>query len=597
MNQSEKRNEGNLILFTKKWHINKQNHRSCFPILHKTCAIVTIHTFPRMTDAVRDFTKTVFVTISQLKTSYRKVSLVAHPDKGGSEDAFKELNMIYTDGLLWFKTSSSAFIYPDFVDGDTHDLIVRGTPIVPTPTFMKDDFPVRWARQIVASCEMMYEYHRQPHGNFSVADLQSLIDSVCRLKAYYVAWLDIGASPKINHGHFLNSWRQILYYSTRMLDVRPVGISNAVFEELTAAFGHIKYSNVDVSNIRITGDAQLEKMFGDNAWVYVGQPPKRTLTEQELEKLVEEARAEGASEVAATSSINAEQATALTKMGKQLKELKKASETAKRSMQLKIQKGEDTIALMEKQLQEQLEHAYTQPFQDHTLRVAPYPIGFPSDITMETMGGEQTIIRKAYEFFDTINIDNCGNFCLRDAINAAYMLQHPNFTKKEIEQKVVTAMRTARKQVARKQSTKRTSEGSVKETRKNDSGYHPYLVLTRMLLRRSDLTEFCDMITTLAAREIAPCPIRIAILMLHIKEIAMGNLNINVAFSVLGLCSEEERDQYLSSLRTFTNERIMCMEVLTAKNGAQQMCSQRVMRGKEICSYHARSLRFRANPN
>ena len=79
--------------------------------------------------------------------------------------------------------------------------------------------------------------------------------------------------------------------------------------------------------------------------------------------------------------------------------------------------------------------------------------------------------------------------------------------------------------------------------------------------------------------------------------IAMGNLNINVAFSVLGLCSEEERDQYLSSLRTFTNERIMCMEVLTAKNGAQQMCSQRVMRGKEICSYHARSLRFRANTN
>ena len=102
------------------------------------------------------------------------------------------------------------------------------------------------------------------------------------------------------------------------------------------------------------------------------------------------------------------------------------------------------------------------------------------------------------------------------------------------------------------------------------------------------------MIATLAAREIAPCPLRIAVLMLHIKEISRGNMNINVAFSVLGLCTKEEKDQYILDLKTFSNEKIMCMEKVAGKNGAPQMCSQRVMKEKGMCSYHARILRFQA---
>ena len=82
--------------------------------------------------------------------------------------------------------------------------------------------------------------------------------------------------------------------------------------------------------------------------------------------------------------------------------------------------------------------------------------------------------------------------------------------------------------------------------------------------------------------------------MLRVKEISSGNLNINVAFSVLGLYTKGERDQYLYDLHIFIIEKIMCMKMLVGKNGSHRLCSRRVMRGKNMCSYHARNLRFRA---
>ena len=99
------------------------------------------------------------------------------------------------------------------------------------------------------------------------------------------------------------------------------------------------------------------------------------------------------------------------------------------------------------------------------------------------------------------------------------------------------------------------------------------------------------MITSLAARELSLCPIRIAMLMLHLKEISNGTINANVAFSVLGLCDRVERNTYL--LSTFSEEKKMCMEMLETKDGKQQMCALRAMRGKDMCSFHMRDLKFK----
>jgi hypothetical protein len=97
------------------------------------------------------------------------------------------------------------------------------------------------------------------------------------------------------------------------------------------------------------------------------------------------------------------------------------------------------------------------------------------------------------------------------------------------------------------------------------------------------------MIILLAAREIAPSSVQIAVLMLHLKDISEGKLNANVAYSVLGLCDESERDAYLSDLKLF---RPSCRDLVRCKGGSSRACGQRVMYGKDSCSYHMRKKKY-----
>ena len=99
------------------------------------------------------------------------------------------------------------------------------------------------------------------------------------------------------------------------------------------------------------------------------------------------------------------------------------------------------------------------------------------------------------------------------------------------------------------------------------------------------------MMVTLASREIAPCPVRLAALMLHLKDIADGSLNINVAYNILGLRDKLQKKTYLSEAKVFAEAKMTCMQVLEKKSGPQ-ICGQRVMTGKTICSYHARKKRL-----
>jgi hypothetical protein len=98
------------------------------------------------------------------------------------------------------------------------------------------------------------------------------------------------------------------------------------------------------------------------------------------------------------------------------------------------------------------------------------------------------------------------------------------------------------------------------------------------------------MITSLAAREIAPSPIHMAALMLHLKDISDGELNANVAYSVLGMCSRDEKDAYLSHIQSFTNKNITCLQINKRSSG-KMVCGQRTMKGKSMCSYHVRKIK------
>ena len=138
------------------------------------------------------------------------------------------------------------------------------------------------------------------------------------------------------------------------------------------------------------------------------------------------------------------------------------------------------------------------------------------------MEKEKEIIQRAHDFFDNIDINDNGDFCLRDALHAAFMMQPTKYTKEEIERAVKNGVR------------------------KSDTVFQPYTIVAWC----TQLTEFCDMMTVLAARELAPYPIRVVVLMLHLMNISMGAVNVDVAYNVLGLCERVDKERYLLGLRT-----------------------------------------------
>ena len=135
---------------------------------------------------------------------------------------------------------------------------------------------------------------------------------------------------------------------------------------------------------------------------------------------------------------------------------------------------------------------------------------------------------------------------------------------------------------------------SRKNIENGSRGFQSYQVVCRSLLMRPYLSKFCHMITSLAAREISPSPVYMAALMLHLKDISDRQLNVNVAYNVLGLCNRDEKDAYLSHIQSFTEKNMTCSQINERSNGSM-VCGQRGMKGKLMCSYHVRKVKFAKN--
>ena len=76
-------------------------------------------------------------------------------------------------------------------------------------------------------------------------------------------------------------------------------------------------------------------------------------------------------------------------------------------------------------------------------------------------------------------------------------MQYPKYTKEDIEKAVKNGVRKSGRH------EKRTAEGTKKNT--TNTVYQPFSIVARSLFQCAQLTEFCDMMTTLAARELATC--------------------------------------------------------------------------------------------
>ena len=326
---------------------------------------------------------------------------------------------------------------------------------------------------------------------------------------------------------------------------------------------------------------QFEKMFENDAHSDMSPPQKPS--SQYIQELMKQARAEAEWDVHAIIVTNGEQAHAIQKMERHITELKEANRQARADSK----KGEIKLLHMEKTLNEHLD-AISMEKQNAGSSSGCYPVGFGLDMSVyniQDIEAEKQLLADAYTFFDGIDVDDDGNFSLRDAINAAYMLQHPDATHDQIQKSVKAALRTSLRQLA----SKRAADGKVKD--QAAGGYRPYLAVASLFLHRPDLTKFCDMIVSLATREIAPCPIRIAALVLHIKDISDGILNVNVAYHVLGLYSRSQKDTYLAAAKILTGPGTTCKQMVESKS-VSRVCGARVMRGKNVCSYHNRKIKF-----
>lgn len=529
---------------------------------------------------VSEFKKTVFRDVHHLKRAFKKAALLVHPDKGGSHDAFGILNCVYEDGIVWFKQFNSSFAYTSASECPYH--VVKGNAIVPTPVFMENRFPFLWVRKLIISADVHAYIQDKRFCNVNFVDLQAVADGILRLRAYYTAWLVKGATSNISSRHFMNSWRSILYLSERVCSLDPFNEFDPVDTELRTAFADIPFiSSCDVQVIVSSCMGQFEKMFEND--VHSDMSPPQKPSSQYIQELMKQARAEAERDVHAIIVTNGEQAHAIQKMERHITELKEANRQARADSK----KGEIKLLHMEKTLNEHLD-AISMEKQNAGSSSGCYPVGFGLDMSVyniQDIEAEKQLLADAYTFFDGIDVDDDGNFSLRDAINAAYMLQYPDATHDQIQKSVKAALRTSLRQLA----SKRAADGKVKD--QAAGGYRPYLAVVSLLLHRPDLTKFCDMIVSLATREIAPCPIRIAALLLHIKDISDGILNVNVAYNVLGLYSRSQKDTYLAATKILTGPGSACKQMVESKS-VSRVCGARVMRGKNVCSYHNRKIKF-----
>jgi curved DNA-binding protein CbpA len=499
-----------------------------------------------ITDVLKELRTTTFKDLGSFTKAYRRGALQLHPDKhaGQSEKLqklaemkFKKLVKIFEKGVLWFKTHQGSFCYTKtsiFMFGSWAEFSAQKKPKL----YPGKDLPPRaevpyWLHpkfpKIATRAAALVKHE------LTVAELSSAATKARRLQLHYKRWMEQGFDTKVEHADWDACASKILsgYYFTMESDGLYYFPGKIAKEDM-----------VEVKFVGTPGDsAMFTRWFDDNESDPAPDKPSgcKIHTAEEFEQAVKEAR-----EI--------------------------VEDELKRNTSERFAKMQETIDSLEKSKSMEID-------EKEKNKIDLTPVGYLEMKSLSDAKTQQELLTKVYNFFDSLDVDKKGNFSLKDAYCAAYQLEHPDANIEEVDAFAAKAFRNAR--------SKRKHENS--SAAKGSKVFVSYPELIRLLMLSVELSRFAHIISSLAAREIAPSQSSIAALMLHLTDISHNSLNINVAFSVLGLGSQKEKKAYLNDLCIFTADKISCMEALAVKKGG--ICGSKVMRCKTVCSYHFRRMK------
>jgi hypothetical protein len=246
-----------------------------------------------------------------------------------------------------------------------------------------------------------------------------------------------------------------------------------LIDTLVNDFSKTEFDTVNVKAFKVESQEQLERMFGDGMWskVEVLTSSNQTYNEEDLQRFIKEAKVEAEAEVAVIASVSEQKAKALKKMERQMEELRAVNTNARKTMKWSIKESEDRLVAMEKQYVQPLE--LMDPANAHILTVNS-PIGFESEMTSENIENAKKLLQQAYEFFDGVNVDDSGNFSLRDALSNAYMMEYPEKTYEDIKKHADVAIRNCQRQLSKKRKLEHEATstlGSKKKTENDTPGF------------------------------------------------------------------------------------------------------------------------------
>jgi hypothetical protein len=201
----------------------------------------------------------------------------------------------------------------------------------------------------------------------------------------------------------------------------------------------------------------------------------------------------------------------------------------------------------------------------------------PVDRSVELQNTKSGILRlkktltDAYKFFENVNVNDDGNFDIGDALSAAFLLEDPTASVKDVQVFRNNKLTTFKRQAGSVSKRKRTSKDSPEV--QAGSYYLPWDEMLLLLTGQNQLLALRMICVNLISREVSPSLGTIAAIRLHFYP--------SLAFQIMNLQTATQRRKLITQMK-----RTHC-PVVMLRGGP---CSRESLLGQSLCSHHKRLL-------
>jgi hypothetical protein len=598
-------------------------------------------------DIVSHFKSRLFQSLIDMNSSYRKSSLIVHPDKPtGDLDAFMLLNQAREIGIVWFANGFSSFCYDgpetqyslkrmhqakgyDFkkycpthcgTDKPTN-VLVKGVPTNSSPFYTNPGHTMRWTKAMISAVVIS----KGTINEGEIMHIQNGANAIQRHAACFNHWVQVGLTTYVGESEFDMAYDKIL----QVYAYGPRKCPDKTFNPFL--FCLVRYFALKECPLYTCFKVKAELAAEAVNAAFDGDPPGDKYsaghptavptykTKEEFDDVLTHVKEQASRDVKqerdeAKRMLSQQENILLLAKAQAVADLKKEMDIAKRSLcqQLKhLEKTETAHAKIVSDvlsdqkrviLEVQKTHDIaTNKRRDHihsllqSMSVELGPDEF--DPTTQYFAEEKKFIDVVYKFFSSIDVDPThGHFRLRDAFRQAWVFEE-NWNDEETGvPHILKAKKEDTNTLDDMNAAAESSMRSFMRGYKNDPGnlkfYRPnkweeitvnFMSLVQILLSSKKRVRFRNMVARLTTRDRAPSPYKKAVLQLHLAHIADGNVDHNVACTVLGLSTLGQKVKYLADMKACASVHPSC-QALSSKSG--RLCGKKAQYGKQFCSPH-----------